>query len=1173
MSRPPDSHRSASPAGPTLDPPEPDGPESGEAAGTVDQSPSQIAAVVARSDREANGNADPTLSRATKSLHAGTPPPSEADPTDSQEAESPTQPAADRPAPVFATQVQAAAEVAAAAVASRSGITVAIPGYEILGELGRGGMGVVYKARQQGLDRIVALKTILAGGHAGPTGLARFRAEAEAVARLQHANVVQIYEVGAHNGLPYFSLEYCAGGSLLTRLDGTPWAPEAAARLVEDLARAVEAAHRAGIVHRDLKPANVLLTADGTAKITDFGLAKRIGEAGQTASGAILGTPSYMAPEQASGKGKEVGPAADVYALGAILYELLTGRPPFRAATALDTVMQVVHEEPVPPVRLQPRLPRDLDTICLKCLEKLPGRRYASALEVADDLQRFLTHEPIRSRPVGVVERVLKWARRRPAAAALVGVSGVALLSLLLGGVLYAESLRDRTQLAERELNDRRRLDDTQQKTRSLLDQGRAAMAAKHWEQARLDLSNALAQIGPEPELDEQRAEVSRLLEQVQVQLDQQEAERRARERHQHFKGIRDQALLHATLSVGEDLAANLQKTEEDARNALALFGISPEGDTPPVLGEGFTAKQRQEIGEDCYLLLLVWAEAASQRRPAEKPEASRDRTEQALRLLRRTEALGIATRSYHLRRARYLQRLGRQAEADDENRRAQQLPLSRALDYYLSGDDHYQQDDLAAAVRDFENVRRLKPGDFWARYFLSACYLRLDRFAEATNSLTDCIQEQPGFVWPYLMRAFANGQLGQLGDAEEDFKKAEEVLKASPDAEARYALYANRGVLRARQPGRAADAIADLKQAVRCQPEHYQAYLTLAMIYKHRQEWQTAREYFDQAIARHPESAFLYRNRAQFFVARRELDQALRDYDRAIELGAKARGDGHDLARDYFQRGWILHQQARYAEAVPAFDEAVKTWPALTKAYLNRAEAELRLKQYAEAVRSLEEYQRNGGKPKPQVYQARAQALARLGKYPQAIEAYTLAIEMEPKSSLPRAERGRLHLTMHAADLARRDFEDAIARDQANADAYNGLAQALLSQGDYDRAIANAETALHKAPDNPQVLFDAARTLGLGMSQLDADVAKFPPLTKRTVYEEAHERRTQCRDRALRLLREALAGLPAAERGEFWREHVLRDEALEPIRRSPEFDRLRKEYANLATPRGAPRN
>lgn len=306
-----------------------------------------------------------------------------------------------------------------------------IEGFEIEGILGKGGMGVVYRARQMSLKRLVALKMILTGGHADAEDLARFRAEAESVARLQHPNIVQIHAVGESEGRPYFALEFVEGGSLDRTLKGQPQDPAKAAALMETLARAVHAAHQRGIVHRDLKPANVLLAADGTPKIGDFGLAKQLDtDSGQTHSGAVMGTPSYMSPEQAAGRTREVGPAADVYALGAIFYELLTGRPPFRGASVLDTLEQVKGHEPIAPGRLQPRLPRDLETICLKCLQKEPAKRYASAEALADDLRRFGNHEPIRARPPSVMYLAWQFTRRHKA---LVGGAVAVFLALLLG--------------------------------------------------------------------------------------------------------------------------------------------------------------------------------------------------------------------------------------------------------------------------------------------------------------------------------------------------------------------------------------------------------------------------------------------------------------------------------------------------------------------------------------------------------------------------------------------------------------------------------------------------------------------------------------------------------------------------------------------------------------------
>jgi tetratricopeptide (TPR) repeat protein len=336
--------------------------------------------------------------------------------------------------------------------------------YEILGELGRGGMGVVYQARQVPLNRLVALKMVLAGEHAGPEDLARFLAEAEVVAALQHPHIVQIFEVGRHAGLPFFALEYLEGGSLKDKLRGAPLPPREAAQLVQTLAGAVQAAHERGIIHRDLKPGNVLLAADGTPKVTDFGLARRVeGGGGLTQSGAIVGTPGYMAPEQAAGGGKTVGRRADVYALGAVLYECLTGRPPFKGATPLDTVLQALREEPVPPRRLQPNVPADLETICLTCLRKEPDRRYPSAHDLADDLRRFRGGEPIRARPSSPWEKARKWARRKPAAAALIAVSGLALLTVfgvvlgftvqLRAALQETRGQRDRAEAREKEAN------------------------------------------------------------------------------------------------------------------------------------------------------------------------------------------------------------------------------------------------------------------------------------------------------------------------------------------------------------------------------------------------------------------------------------------------------------------------------------------------------------------------------------------------------------------------------------------------------------------------------------------------------------------------------------------------------------------------------------------------
>jgi serine/threonine protein kinase/tetratricopeptide (TPR) repeat protein len=339
----------------------------------------------------------------------------------------------------------------------------AVAGYELLGELGRGGMGVVYKARQIKLNRLVALKMVLSGAHASQTQLDRFFVEAEAVGQMVHPNIVQIHEVGEHDGLPYFSLEYVDGGCLSETIARKPMGAKSAAELIATLARAMGCAHSHAIIHRDLKPANVLLTADGVPKITDFGLAKRLeSDSSQTRSGTLMGTPSYMAPEQARGDTHNIGPLADVYAMGVILYECLTGRTPFVGTSIIDTLRQVQTLEPVPPRRLQPKIPADLETICLKCLQKEPHKRYSSAFALAEDVSRFLAGNPIQARPVGSIERVWRWGQRNPRVAALSATILLLLVTVAVGSTAMAYRISQEHQAAveARDLADRKARDE-----------------------------------------------------------------------------------------------------------------------------------------------------------------------------------------------------------------------------------------------------------------------------------------------------------------------------------------------------------------------------------------------------------------------------------------------------------------------------------------------------------------------------------------------------------------------------------------------------------------------------------------------------------------------------------------------------------------------------------------
>jgi serine/threonine protein kinase/tetratricopeptide (TPR) repeat protein len=334
---------------------------------------------------------------------------------------------------------------------SRTKIPV-VPGYAITAIIGRGGMGVVYKANQYTLNREVALKMILKAELATPSTITRFFTEARAVAGINHPNIVQIYEIDQVNGMPFFALEFCAGGSLDKITNRKPIAPADAARYTETLATALYAAHNAGIIHRDMKPSNVLLTAEGTLKISDFGLARvdEEGADGLTGEGSILGSPSYMPPEQASGKLSLIGPHTDQYSLGATLYEFLTGRPPFQSPTIMETLRQVREVEPVPPSQLQPNCPKDLETICLKSLSKDIQKRYPSLAEMAADLRAYQEGRPITARPVNFAERSYRWAKRNPRIALLLGVVTTLIVVMIAAGAGFSVVYREKANEAQK---------------------------------------------------------------------------------------------------------------------------------------------------------------------------------------------------------------------------------------------------------------------------------------------------------------------------------------------------------------------------------------------------------------------------------------------------------------------------------------------------------------------------------------------------------------------------------------------------------------------------------------------------------------------------------------------------------------------------------------------------
>jgi tetratricopeptide (TPR) repeat protein len=1079
--------------------------------------------------------------------------------------------------------------------APAEGAPVTIGRFRILRELGSGGFGLVFLAHDPLLCREVALKVPRPDALASPELRRRFRQEAQAAAGLAHPNLVPVYEAGEAGPVCYIASAYCPGITLAEWLkrqtEPVPW--RQAAQLVATLAGAVEHAHRRGVVHRDLKPGNILLRKDegGRMKdesdrsdssfilppssfvpmITDFGLAKvqaeRCGD--PTQSGAIVGTPSYMAPEQAAGISRYVGPAADVYSLGAILYELLTGRPPFQADTALEVLLLVRTEEPVPPARLRPKLPRDLQTICLKCLEKDPRRRYAGAQALADDLRRCLEGEPVHARPAPPWERAWKWARRRPAAAALVVFLGLALVGLTGLAVWHQHDLRVRLDGALADAS----LKGVRADGEALLSKGEASLAEGDLAGARLHFTAALEKIGNEPTLAERRAEAERRLAATQRLLDEAAAARQARENYGRFQRAREEALFYESQFTGLDLPANLGATRRAAREAVEVFG--PAVDPPaaaPWDSPHYSAGERAEIVAGCYELLLVLAEAVAQPQGAEDPHRQ---AKEALGLLDQAARLRQQpTRAYHLRRAGCLDRLEDAAGAAAERARAADREPDGAVDHFLLGDECYRRKQLTAALDHFTTALHFQPNHFGARYLAAVCCLQAQRPAEAEVHLTACqslvqARQQRDFVWIYLLRGFAQGELGasardagrpkeaaqHFAAAEADFAHAE---KLDPDPDVRYVLLANRGVTRWQQKNDA-EAVADLESAIRLKPERYHAYLSLARALADQGKPAEAIAQLDKAIGLQPKLGSLYHLRAQINRDRGDLAAALHDFTETTRLYEPAdvsATDARALEDAHIERGRILFHRGQYDEALAAFEAALRVRPDSARAQRFRGGVLQQLGRYEEAARAYDAYFKNARRPDAEVYEARGLVRAKLNDYAGAVTDLERALEGEPRSARLYRLLGWTHVLGEAWKPARDAFARAVDLDPADADGYSGRGYARVKLGQTREAVADAEEALKHGPATALSVYNAAR--------IYAQAAGRPVSEPRAVDREARLG-AWYQERAVELLRKALTLEPGARRAAFWREHVQDDAALNPVRRSVAFQRLAAEFPRPA--------
>jgi tetratricopeptide (TPR) repeat protein/tRNA A-37 threonylcarbamoyl transferase component Bud32 len=908
-----------------------------------------------------------------------------------------------------------------------------VAGYEILDELGRGGMGVVYKARQRGLNRLVALKMVLAGAHASAHQLARFYTEAEAVAQLQHPGIVQIYEVGEREGLPFFSLEFVEGGSLEAKIDGKPQPPKEAARLAQGLAEAMAVAHQHGIIHRDLKPANVLLTPAGHPKITDFGLAKRLeGESNVTKSGTLMGTPNYMSPEQARGATAEIGPLSDLYALGAMLYEMLTGRPPFAGPTVLETLDMVRRQEPVAPSRLQTNLPRDLETICLKCLQKEPSKRYASCDALAGDLRRFLRGEPILARPVGRVERAWRWCWRNPRTA-LLG-SAVAALAIAVVIALAAMILRFR--------RDREAVADARRVAGERLEQATEAISGGNYKTAGDLVRWSDPLLMSSPDLGDERAKLDRLRAQIDV--------------YATFKKLLDDARFACRFGS----RSQKERGREFCRQLLELHAQFEQrtergsAGLPPL-----DAEQLQLFKEDAFEAYLTAAQVEQELATGET--AQKEAARQAIVWLDKADQILPGTKALYVNRAPCYGKLGnREADAADIERANKIVPTS-AVDHFwhgyanhLRGDGAQRRGDSPAAqefyrkeLEQYAAFLQQRPEHFWGYFNWANCLFQLGDRYDALIGFTACIRLRPDFPWPYNNRGTVHLRLGEYELAVADYNAAIDRNSEYPQA------YANRGASYLAW-GKPDPALTDLDRAIALDPKYAAAYDQRADVYRARKQYDEALRDYDQFEALGGDVIQVHLKKADTYRQMQRLDDAIEEYGRLLALNEKN-------VQAYYARGGLYIAKRDYAKARDDYSKVIELAPrAVGVADVLRDRAVInwqKLKDFSAAIRDFEQL-----------------------------------AERQPANAEPHRCLAALHLGRREYDAALKAVDEALKRKPKFVEAIWIRAQIYHLQGKWDQALAELNPLLvGKSPVPPETLNvrgDVYRSQG----RLDAAAADY---------------------------------------------------------------------------------